>query len=150
MTGAIPLEFLAEDDVDAVVLSQPTVPVFGKGKFGMPEEAVNASFSAINGSRRKRIISFNYLADRLTIGKTFAIAERFASPAVAGRHILYIGVLRDAVIDREKIPADLSGWHRLEVHDCKGHSTITATENPHDLLVFRTALFKELGLKMPQ
>jgi dienelactone hydrolase len=146
MTGAIPLEFLADRDVETVVLCQPTVPIFSKRKFGMPEEAVEASFEAMEKTRRKRIISFNYLSDGATIGKTFALAQRSSDHGVADRHLLYIGVLPGAKPGK-KAPTWHAGWRELKVCDGRGHSTITATGNGRDLREFRKALFRELGLK---
>lgn len=149
MTGAIPLEFLADPHVDTVVLCQPTVPILSKRKFGMPPKAVEASFIAMKESSRKRIISFNYLADRATIGKTFAMADLSTAYGVEDRHILHIGLLPCAKIGKE-VPTVHDGWRPLKVHDRKGHSTVTATADIRDLRVFRTALFKELGLKPPR
>lgn len=149
MTGAIPLEFLADPDVETVVLCQPTVPLLSKRKLGMPDAVVESSFKAMKSAPRKRIISFNYYSDSKTIGKTFAIAELSSCHDLADRHILHIGLIKGAAIGKDA-PTGHAGWNPLEVHDKKGHSTVTATADAHDLRVFRTALFEELGLKIPR
>lgn len=155
MTGAFPIELLAQPGIDTAVVSQPALPMFEKDRrlLGLPEEAFEGTLAAMQANRRKRIISFNYLLDSTApISGQEYLAKRTKDRGLTQNHRLFVGVPEGkSLSDHGELSRELSKHPGLTIVPVKGtgwferHSTITGAPEP-DVARYRIHLYESLGL----
>lgn len=153
LTGSLPFEVMEDRDVQTIVVCQPTLPVMWPCKtsariFGIPQDVMESGFASMRKHTTKRIVSFNYNSDNLSISHAYAMADRLKGAGLAHRHTLHFGFRKDEAAQMKDMGSQYKagGWKPLIVRDSKGHSTVT-TSNPCDMPVFRRTLYQELGLR---
>jgi dienelactone hydrolase len=155
MTGAMPVELLAEPGIDTAVVCQPALPVgrsSGDGRLGIPQEVIDRTVAAMKKNPHKRLVSFNYLADSFApVAGQATLARSTAAAGVGARHLLYIGV-------HAEDPRSGADYDQLATHPgfrpvpveyrepaIRRHSTVSEASEP-DVTRYRERLYSALGL----